>query len=414
MDEHTMPQESGEQNSQPGSHEPTDDWNSAPTERHLDRERPAQVERPTSQPYVPQQPYSEPYPPGQNEGQYGRGVDPSVQLRRGQDAERNGWRDGREGESERRRVSGWVPAVGGCLVVIAAAMVLCAVASGIVFGLARNMGTATGAQTRNFTVDGLVTITVHTNAANVRVVPGMTDQVTVVLDKEIRAIDRNRAQRTLDAITLDATQAGNSLTINVNQPPSFGLDSLSRSVDLTITTPAATSLDATLDAGNLDVRGLSGTLATNLTAGNLNLADMVVTDQAILQMRAGNLRASGITGAVRATVNYGNVTLDQTTLTQDSTIHSDAGNITIDGSLRSGASLDVTDNAGNVTVTLPQQTDAHLNATTNAGKITIAGWPDISQTSSGPNTSVTGDLSANPTGTVRLHTSAGNITVAAD
>ncbi len=349
------------------------------------------------QPYVPQQPYSEPYP----QGQYRRGADPSMQLRRGQDA-------------ERRHVSGWVPVIGGCLVVIAAAMVLCAVASGIVVGLARNMGTATGAQTRDFTVTGPVAITLRTSITNVRVVPGKTGQVTVVLDKEVRAIDRNRAQRTLDAITLDATQAGNNLTINVNEPSSFGLDSLSRSVDLTITTPAATSLDATLDAGNLDVRGLSGTLATNLTAGNLNLADMVVTGQAILQMRAGNLRASNITGAVRATVNYGNVTLDQTTLTQDSTIRSDAGNVTIDGSLRSGASLDVTDNAGNVRVTLPQQTDAHLNATTNAGNITIAGWPGISQTNRGPNASVTGELSANPTGTVKLHTDAGNITVAAD
>lgn len=414
MDEHNAPQESGEQNAQSAPDESSANWNGTPTERHLDQERAAAAERaapeqPISQPYAPQQPYSEPYPPRQYAGQYGHGVDPSVPFRRGHDAERNGWQGG--GQRERRRISGWVPVVGGCLVAIAAVMVLCAVASGIVFGLARNFGTASGAQTRNFAVDGPATITVRTSAANVRVVPGKTDQVTVVLDREVRAIDRTRAQHALDAITLDATQAGNNLTINVNEPSSFGLDSFSRSVDLTITTPAATSLDATLDAGNLNVRGLSGTLAADLSAGNLTLDDMTITDRATLQMRAGNLHASRITGAVQATVNFGNVTLTQATLTQNSTIHSDAGNVTIDGSLRSSTSLEVTDNAGNVRVTLPQQTDAHLNATASAGKITVMGWPGISQNSSGPNASATGDLSANPTGTVTLRVDAGNITL---
>lgn len=422
MDEHNTPQESGELNAQPAPDEPSANWNEAPTERHLDQERAAAAERaaaeqpisrtyppqqpyPPQQAYTPQQSYSDPYPPRQ----YERGVDPSLPLSQAGGRDRAAWQGGREGE--RRRVSGWVPVVGGCLVAIAAVMVLCAVASGIVFGLARNVGTASDAQTRNFTVDGPATISVRTSAANVRVVPGKTDQVTVVLNKEVRGIDHNRAQHALDAISLDATQAGNSLTINVNEPSTFGLDSFSRRVDLTITTPAATSLDASLDAGNLDVRGLSGTLTADLSAGNLTLDDMTVTDRATLQMRAGNLRASHITGAVKATVNFGNVTLTQATLTQDSTIHSDAGNVTVDGALRSGASLEVTNNAGNVDVTLPLQTDAHLNATTSAGKITVTGWSGISQSSSGPNTSATGDLGANPTGTVTLHVDAGNITL---
>jgi DUF4097 and DUF4098 domain-containing protein YvlB len=422
MDEHNTPHASGEQNAQSAPDETSASWNDAPTERHLDQERAAAAERAAAeqpisqpytpqqayapqQPYTPQQPYSEPYPPRQ----YGRGADPSLPLGQAGGRERAAWQGGREGE--RRRVSGWVPVIGGCLVAVAAVMVLCAVASGIVFGLARNFGTAAGTQTRDFTVDGPATITVRMSAANVRVVPGTTDQVTVVLDKEVRGIDHNRAQHALDAITLDATQAGNSLTIDVNEPSHFGLDSFSRRVDLTITTPAATSLDATLDAGNLDVRGLTGTLTADLSAGNLTLDDMTVTDRATLQMRAGNLRASHITGAVRATVNFGNVTLTQATLTQDSTVHSDAGNVTIDGSLRSGMSLEVTDNAGNVDVTLPQQTDAHLNATASAGKITVTGWSGISQNSSGANASATGDLGANPTGTVTLHVDAGNITV---
>lgn len=406
MDEQYISQGPDEQNAQSAPNEPIANWNAAPTERHLDLEQPAQAERPMSQPYAPQQSYSEPYPPRQYEVQYGRGVDPSLPLRRGPESERNSWRGWRE--SERRRFSGWVPVVGGCLVAIAAVMLLCAVAGGVVFGLARNIETTTGAQTRDFIVNGPATITVRTNAANVRVLPGETDQITVVLDKEVRAINHNRAQHALDAITLDVTQVGNSLTINVNEP-SYKLDSFSRRIDLTITTPATTSLDAVLDAGNLDVRGLTGTLTADLAAGNLTLADLAITNQAMLRMDAGNMRASSITGALKATLSFGNVTLSQATLTQDSTIHSDAGNVTFDGTLRTGASLEVTDNAGNVTVTLPQQTGAHLDATTNAGKITITGWPSINQTSSGPDTSVTGDLSAHPTSTVTLHTDAGNI-----
>lgn len=414
MDEHNMPQEPGEQAEQPAPNDPIEQWNDAPTERHLGEERPAALERSTSQPYasqqppyIPQQSYSESYPPRQYEGQYRQGDDPSLPLGQARGSGREGWRGGQEGERRRRSV--WVPVIGGCLVAVAAVMVLCAVASGIVFGLARNIETASGTQTREFTVDGPATITVRASAANVRVEPGKTDEVTVVLSKEARALNHQRAQQFLDAITLDVTQSGNSLTIGMNEPPSYGLDVFSRSIDLTITTPATTSLDATLDAGNLEVRGLTGTLTADLAAGNLTLAELAITNQAMLRMGAGNMRASSITGALKAAVSFGNVTLSQATLTQDSTIHSDAGHVTFDGSLRSGASLEVTDNAGNVSVTLPQQTHAHLDATTNAGKITITGWPSINQTSSGPNTSVTGDLSAHPTSTVTLHTDAGNI-----
>lgn len=410
MDAMNERQEPGEQGERPDIHDPVNEWNSAATERHLGEERPAAVERPTGQPYPPQQPYAQPYPP--NEYGYGRNADPSLPLGQAGERERNAWRSGREGE--RRRGSAWVPIIGGCLVAIAAVMALCAIAGGIVFGLARNIETATGAQTRDFTVNGPATITVRTSAANVRVVPGTTDQVTVVLSKEARGLTLQRAQQLLDAITLDVTQSGNSLTIGVNEPSSYGFDVFSRSVELTITTPAATSLNATLSAGNLDVRGLTGTLAVELAAGNLTLDDMTISDHATVRMHAGNVQASRITGALTATISYGNVTLSQTTLTQNSTIRSDAGNVSFDGSLRSGVSLDVTDNAGNVSVTLPQQTDARLNATSNAGKITIAGWSGISETSSGANASATGDLSDHPTGTVTLHVDAGNITLTAE
>ena len=411
MDEMNERREPSEQHEQPGMSEPADEWHGAPTERHLDQERPTPIERPVSQPYVPQQayapqqPYSEPYA----RERYGRGADPSLPLGREQRAERGNWRGGSEGE--RRRVSGWVPFLGGCLVAIAAVIALCAVSAGVLFSFAHNGATVTGTQTRNATVDGPATITLRVNAGNVQVVPGTTNQVTVVLNKEGRAFDHNRAQQALDAITLDVTQAANNVTISVHEPSFSAFDFFSRSTDLTITTPATTSLDATMAAGNLDVRGLTGALTVDLSAGNLTLHDMTISDHGTLQMQAGDLRASHVTGALTVTTNFGNVTLSQMTLTQNSTIRSDAGNISFDGSLRTGASLEVTDNAGNVTVNLPRQTDVHLNATTSAGKLTISGWPGISQSSSGAESSATGDLSAHPVGTLTLHVDAGNITL---
>jgi DUF4097 and DUF4098 domain-containing protein YvlB len=107
----------------------------------------------------------------------------------------------------------------------------------------------------------------------------------------------------------------------------------------------------------------------------------------------------------------GNIELDGVTLAGASSLQDHAGNLDVNGVLQSGASLDARTNAGNVGVTLPRATSAHLSATTHAGNVNIDSAWSVSVSRDIPGATATGDLGANPAGTLTLETDAGNVTL---
>ncbi len=74
-------------------------------------------------------------------------------------------------------------------------------------------------------------------------------------------------------------------------------------------------------------------------------------------------------------------------------------------------SVDVS--AGTVTMNLPRDTNTHLDASASAGNVSVNGW-DVSTTHNAANTTVTGDLGSNPSGTLTIQVSAGSVTLNAD
>lgn len=339
-------------------------------------------------------------PPSDAPYRLARVADPSMPLPRG--------------PRERRRVARWVPLAGGCLVSLAVVMALCAAAAGVLWGVTIGSARAASTVTRSATVSGTPTVSVQIDAGNVRVVRGDADQVTATLTKEVHAISQQQARQDLDQITLDLTKTGNTVSVTTHAP-SFSFKGIpwfthQSSVELLVTVPQTTNVNATLGAGNLTISHLTGALTVDASYGNVKLTDLTVTNQATLHMQAGNLIATYLTGSVAATLGYGNATFNGTTLTQDSSLHANAGNIDFDGTLRPGVSLDASDQAGNVTLSLPRATAIHLDATTNAGNLTVSGWP-VSVSGNSAGKSASGNLSANPSGTLTVHTDAGNITL---
>jgi len=197
--------------------------------------------------------------------------------------------------------------------------------------------------------------------------------VSVTLRKEIQAITHQAAQDALDRITLDAGQFGDTTTITLHEPGFDGLfGPLRRNVELTVVVPAASNLDLTLSAGNLDARGISGTLAGRVSAGNLEMRDM--------------------------------------TISGDSSLRVSAGNVTLRSALASGASLDVAVTAGNVDIALPTATATHVEASATAGNVSLVGWRGATSRNAAQE-SISADLNPPTTSTLSIHVTAGNVTV---
>jgi hypothetical protein len=267
----------------------------------------------------------------------------------------------------------WVKLIGGCLIVGVALLVVLACAAGTTAWAFIRSTPATASSTQSFPVSGVPSVRIQSTAGDIDVVPGAAGTVTVRVSKYARALTNSSAQDELRQLTVAITQTGNTLDVRVNEPVFHFQLWDDRHVDLRITVPAQANVAATLDAGNVDLTGVSGTIGLQDNAGDISLREVTLA------------------GSSYATNN--------------------AGNIDVTGALAPGASFAARDNAGNVTATMPRETSARLTASTNAGDLNVdAGWPiTISRGAAGG--SASGDLTPNPTGTLILETNAGNVSL---
>ncbi len=231
----------------------------------------------------------------------------------------------------------------------------------------------TKTETHELSVGAEPRLIVRNTAGTVAVQPGADGHVSVVVTKKVRGGLGAASERDLEQVVVHVTQEGDTISVETETKRPISLKSVT--IDIAITAPATCAqLEARLSAGNLEVRGLTTTLAATVNAGNLD--------------------AMGVT------------------LRGGSDLALNAGNLTMDGALAPGATLDARLNAGNARFTLPRDTPAQLDARTTVGQISVSGWQVrterqiVQQRASGP-------LGAEPTGSLRIHVDAGNLTLVA-
>jgi len=266
-------------------------------------------------------------------------------------------------------------AIGGCLVVMAAVIALCAMSLGVFTALAAVSRPATSSTTRTLHVTGAPTLKLTSSAASVRItgVPGDSNDVTIRMSANVKTTSYDNARRIVQGITLTTAQTGNVITINLNGANGFDFEAfLVRNVTLDITTPTRTNVSGSLQAGSL--------LTDNLT------------------------------GAINVTSNAGAVALRRMTFTGASTLRLSAGGLVFDGALAQGATVNVGVNAGSVVGTLPRQSGAHLNASATSGSVTIVGW-NANVTRNVADASTITDVGEHPTGALTIHVNSGSVVV---
>jgi Putative adhesin len=345
-----------------GGPEPTPEgeWNASPTtplSPDAERRAPEQPIAPPSRParQAPNAPAYPPYP----------GYVPYPAAPQGYPA----------GPRERGRRSPWIVLAGGCLVLVAACVALSAAAGGVIWAVELTSVPVTSDTSKAFPVTGIPTLAVDVAAGDVHVDSGASAQVIVKVHRSVRAFTHDQAVQYLDAMRVNLTQDGNTVNVTVNQGNWDGFTPfLNRQLDVQVMVPSTTNLRTTMSAGDLQVNDITGAVNVHMSAGNANLENVTLA---------------------------GTSTLDLT-----------AGDVTFDGAMQKGVSLGVTLTAGDVNLSLPRNTDAHLDGHATAGDISVSGWT-TNQSSSGGGTTVTADLVPNPTGTITIRVTAGDVNVTA-
>jgi hypothetical protein len=283
--------------------------------------------------------------------------------------------DPRERPQERRRAAPWVIALGSVFILCAALTACAAAAAGVLQGVLVATSPARESETRQFAVGASPSLELDVDAADVRVTRGSAGVVAVTLTKETHAITQSLAQRDLEAITLDAEQNGDSVTIHVHTPDGPGVfGAARRSIKLAVSLPATTNMSVNGGAGNLDVTGITGRMNVQLGAGNVTMRGVMMN---------GN-----------------------------SSVRAGAGNIEIQSALAPQTDLDLSSSAGNVELTLPGDTRAHVDATTSVGNASVSGFQHaVGQLET--KSVISTDLNPNPESVVTAHVSVGNLTIRA-
>src|SRR5215467_11611885 len=173
-------------------------------------------------------------------------------------------------------------------------------------------------ETHEFHLTGIPSMTVRNNAGNIVLHPGAEGQIVVTATKRLRSILRTGTEQDLERVKINVRQNANDISVDADVDRFSLFQQVT--IDLDIAVPATVArLDLKLNAGNLEVQGISGAMKAKVNAGNLDV----------------------LSGA---------------TLADGSRLVANAGNVTVRSSVAQGASVDAEVNAGNLRVYLPRAT----------------------------------------------------------
>lgn len=208
---------------------------------------------------------------------------------------------------------------------------------------------------------------VATNVGTVRLEAGEVTEVRIAARIEVRAATEEQAQELAEEVRIVAEMSGETLAIKAIKPSHFGRSQLS--VDLTITAPAALTLECTTNVGDIRVTGFTKRVKASTDVGTITCTGL--RDQIDLRSNVGDVRAEYAADApaalqVAMTTNVGNVEF------------TGPREISADLSARANVGSVKTDRPVTVTGSLKQsirgslgQGEGRVNLNTNVGSVRI-------------------------------------------
>jgi DUF4097 and DUF4098 domain-containing protein YvlB len=155
------------------------------------------------------------------------------------------------------------------------------------------------------------------------------DRETVALDAEKRASSREA----LRAVTLDVTEAGDTLSVTVDDEEAAGLTGPTPQVDLELAVPADMRV-AQVESVNgvIDVSGVFGPMVVRSTNGDVSVSG--INGDVDVELVNGRIEVDGVDGDVTAGATNGEITVRS--VTGDVTADSANGDVSVtdvDGSV---------------------------------------------------------------------------------
>lgn len=205
---------------------------------------------------------------------------------------------------------------------------------------------------RIFTVVGIPTLRVSNFSGDTRIGAGETGVVTVRARRYVRGASAERAKQLLESFDVDMVQDGDTIVVTPEHTEQNWRDLFRGrqvSVDLDITVPRETVLDARSMVGDLQVRALHGRFALQNVSGDTVLEDL----QGALHLRtvSGDVRATSFVGQCECNSVSGDLGFAGALLRQ-ADLHTVSGDISFDGALDAASNHRFRSVSGDVSLAL--------------------------------------------------------------
>lgn len=207
---------------------------------------------------------------------------------------------------------------------------------------------------RDFNVDGPPTLRTRNVSGGTRVVVGPDGSIRVQARKRVRGSSAEKAKRLLQNVEVRMEQQGNVIEVRPHlYEQDRGWLDLFRggrvAVDLLITVPRESSIEAQTVSGDLSVTGVRGKVEVQNTSGDVTVDD--VQGPLWLRSVSGDCTCTGFVGRLEANTVSGDLSFERSRV-RDADIVTVSGDLSLDGDLEHGEEHRIRTISGDVELSL--------------------------------------------------------------
>jgi DUF4097 and DUF4098 domain-containing protein YvlB len=256
--------------------------------------------------------------------------------------------------------------------------------------------------TRSFTVGNQPKLALTANSADIHVVSGAANQMTVVAHRRVFVGDNDPIP-----VHYGLSSDQNTLTVSSDEERGFSFGfSFSLGINFEVTVPSQTVLDVQTSSGDITAQGVNNQMSLTTSSGT------ITTDggrgQIILKTSSGNITASNISGQMTLSTSSGSVTATNASASGNSSFKTSSGDITYRGSLAPGGTYDFHDSSGSIDLTLPGNAALQVQAVTQSGSID-SDFSEVRVLDNSSGALASGTVGSAPYALVTAQTSSGDI-----
>jgi DUF4097 and DUF4098 domain-containing protein YvlB len=242
---------------------------------------------------------------------------------------------------------------------------------------------------QTFDVGDAPSLQIDNFSGSVTVRAGEGDTIQVVATKRVRR------RSDLERIKIDIDERGGGLVIKTTKPRSL----MSASVELEITTPAGTRLDAHTGSGSVTVQGLNGDARLDTGSGSVDVHDL--SGDVEIDTGSGSVKIEDVTGEIDA--HSGSGSIDVRGARGLVRLRTGSGNIEYQGTPQGDCRFET--GSGRITLMLPADLNMEVDLDTNSGDIDV----DFDVDGRVTKRKVEGDIGDGSEGSIYAHTGSGSI-----